>query len=549
MAPVHEPVGDHLHPLERGVDVARRAAERHLLAEHVPRLDCTAQLEADPGDRRLPEPGETELPEGLEPAGVEVRSVAEEVVGLAHDVLEVGHREGGQEERVVQAGAPAHERPRVGLGPEPSDQRSQQRGLHQRHPGVRRHLEATHLQQAEPAPLAVGAVELVDAELGAVGVARDVGEQVPEQPVHQPRLRLLAVARDPLQLGEGDLELVERLVAALVHPGRLAGGPDEASAEDVGQRRVVLPVGDQAAQEVRAAQQWRVCRRGPAQGEVVAATGPGVGAVLVELLGRQPDVAGVVVEALGQVAQLRPGPGGLDVDLDHARVRGHRKAGDRRVAGQRVALEHDRHAAVGGAVLDHPDQLEGPLGVGQRWQEDEDVTVARLHGDGVPRRLLDVVHGGRGHDRARLRERRTRGEGRGVRDVRWRVPRERVEGQAVARGRVAQGQEETSPAQSPLRGAPSLAGRILEDRHDPRARRGLRRVDLADERRVRGDGAALRAPGVVPGPGVGIVVRRQHVGGGDAEPRRDGPRQVLDGRVVTDDRVAPRMVEQGGVTP
>ncbi|CKR88763.1 Uncharacterised protein [Mycobacterium tuberculosis] len=88
---------------------------------------------------------------------------------------------------------------------------------------VRRHLEPAELQQAEPAPGAVGAVELVDAEFGAMGVAGDVGEQVPQRAVGHPRLGPAAPGRrrQPEDLGERDLEFVERLGAALVNPGRL----------------------------------------------------------------------------------------------------------------------------------------------------------------------------------------------------------------------------------------------------------------------------------------------------------------------------------------
>jgi hypothetical protein len=53
---------------------------------------------------------------------------------------------------------------------------------------VWRHLEATKLQKAQSAARAVGAVELVDAELGAVGVAGDVGEQMAQGAVGDPRL-------------------------------------------------------------------------------------------------------------------------------------------------------------------------------------------------------------------------------------------------------------------------------------------------------------------------------------------------------------------------
>jgi hypothetical protein len=51
---------------------------------------------------------------------------------------------------------------------------------------VRRHLEGAELHQALAAAGAVRGVELVDAELGAVGVAGDVRQQVPEHPVDDP---------------------------------------------------------------------------------------------------------------------------------------------------------------------------------------------------------------------------------------------------------------------------------------------------------------------------------------------------------------------------
>ena len=190
-----------------------------------------------------------------------------------------------------------------GLRPEPGHQRADQQRLHQRHLRVRRHLEAAQLEQPEPAALGVGAEQLVDAELGAVGVAGDVGEQVPEQPVDVPGAY---VVTEPRELGEGDLQLVERLRAALVDPRRLAGRADEAAGEQVGQRRVVLPVGQQADEQVGAAQQRAVGRGGPAEGQVVAAAGAGVAAVDGERLGAKPLQPRVLVDRGHDVDQLRP---------------------------------------------------------------------------------------------------------------------------------------------------------------------------------------------------------------------------------------------------
>ena len=79
---------------------------------------------------------------------------------------------------------------RYGVGPEAGDERAHQELLGEAHARMRRHLEGAHLEQAEAAGRAVGRIELVDAELGAMGVAGDVDEQIAQQPVDQPRRRL-----------------------------------------------------------------------------------------------------------------------------------------------------------------------------------------------------------------------------------------------------------------------------------------------------------------------------------------------------------------------
>src|SRR5277367_5661452 len=110
---------------------------------------------------------------------------------------------------------------------------------------MRWHLEAAKLQQAQSAARAVRVVELVDAKLCAMRVAGDVGEQVPQRSVGHPRFPWGALGKrsDSVDFGERDLEFVERLGAALVHPRRLRRGADESTGEQVGQRRVPLPIG------------------------------------------------------------------------------------------------------------------------------------------------------------------------------------------------------------------------------------------------------------------------------------------------------------------
>jgi hypothetical protein len=159
-----------------------------------------------------------------------------------------------------------------------------------------RHLEGAELHQALAAAGAVRRVELVDAELGAVGVAGDVHQQVAQHPVDDPGLLLARLALGHLL--EGDGQLVEAVVAGLVDPRGLAGGADEGAGEQVRQARVVLPVGDQALHQVRAAQQRAVRRGRAAEGDVVAAAGAGVATVEHELLGAEAGLAGLLVEDL-----------------------------------------------------------------------------------------------------------------------------------------------------------------------------------------------------------------------------------------------------------
>ena len=82
-------------------------------------------------------------------------------------------------------------------------------------------------------------------------------------------------------------------------------------AEQVRQRRMVVPVADQAAQQVGPAQKRTVGRRRAAEHDVVAAAGAGVPAVEHELLGAQPAEPRLLVQAVEVIAtsssQLRAG--------------------------------------------------------------------------------------------------------------------------------------------------------------------------------------------------------------------------------------------------
>ncbi len=110
---------------------------------------------------------------------------------VVDDLEQVGADVVGEHEPVVQLGPPADQRAGVGVLPEPGDEGAHEQRLGRSHLPVRRHLERSQLEQAESAGGGVGGVELVDAELGPVGVAGEVGEQMTQRPIGDPRRRLV----------------------------------------------------------------------------------------------------------------------------------------------------------------------------------------------------------------------------------------------------------------------------------------------------------------------------------------------------------------------
>ena len=330
-----------------------------------------------------------------------------------------------------------------------------------------------------------------------MGVAADIDEQVAQHAVDQPgRNGLARIGRR--NLPEGDFHFIQRIVARLVDARRLAGRPDEQAGEQVGQAGMVVPVGDQAAQQVRPAEEGRIVRRGAAEHEMVAAAGAGVAAVHHEFLGGQARVVGRFVEVGGLLDQLRPGLGRVDVDLDDAGVRRDAEMRQARIGRRLVAFQDDRQLHFFGRRLDGGDDFEVVLQLGSRRHEDVELAVARFgaHGQaGDPggglletgQRVARLIPGvALAESRAgyphlgvrRLPATRRRpvigvagqrglghfGVGRiDVGVVALRRPRLRVERQAIAERRIAGNQVAVLGTQEP-RAALPLVMRILHDR-------------------------------------------------------------------------------------
>src|SRR5215510_947944 len=97
-------------------------------------------------------------------------------------------------------------------------------------------------------------------------IAGQIGEQVTQQAVDDPGLRrLLAGAMLALELLECNLELVEPVVARFIDARRLARGTDEEPREEIRERRMVLPIRNEALQQIGTAEQRALRGRGSSE--------------------------------------------------------------------------------------------------------------------------------------------------------------------------------------------------------------------------------------------------------------------------------------------
>ena len=243
---------------------------------------------------------------------------------------------------------------------------------------MRWHLKSAQLDQPQPPGGTVGRVELVDTDLRAVRVPSDIDQQVAEDAVDDPRRHRLSFG----DLFASDLQLVDRIADPFIDPRRLARRADELTGEEVRQRRMIVPIADQAPQQIGSAQERAVLRCGSSQDDVVAAAGAGVLAVELEFLGAQTGQSGILVDPGGDVGQLLPVAGRLDVDLNHAGIGSDLEDLETVIDGGQVAFDHDWLLAVLGDRLHDPDQFEVVLQRRHRGHEDVQPPPARLDAQG-----------------------------------------------------------------------------------------------------------------------------------------------------------------------
>ena len=96
---------------------------------------------------------------------------------------------------------------------------------------------------------------------------------------------------------ERDPQLVRGVAPPFVDARRLARRANEHARKQIRQRRMVVPIGHQAPQQIGPPQKRAVGRRRPAEHHMIAAAGAGVRAVEIELFGAQPRQSRVFVDA------------------------------------------------------------------------------------------------------------------------------------------------------------------------------------------------------------------------------------------------------------
>ena len=181
----------HLQPLDRRIHVAHRAAGRAFFAHHMPGLERLAQLHFGAEASR----SRRTWGSGTRSAARTIRLLSGKPAAFCSAMTSArscSMKYGSMKRSCSSVPQRARRGGSIGLAPETRDQRTQHELLREAHALVRRHFEGAHLEQAEPAGVAVGREHLVDAELGAMRVAGGVDEQVAEQAVDDPGRHRLA---------------------------------------------------------------------------------------------------------------------------------------------------------------------------------------------------------------------------------------------------------------------------------------------------------------------------------------------------------------------
>ena len=144
-----QPGDVHLQPLDRRIDVARRAAGRGLLAEHVPRLERLPQRRGESRARparRTPGSGTRSAARTTRRRSRSRRRRSSSITSSKSCQTKYGSMKRSCSSVPQRTSGASY-----GCAPEARDERAQQQLLREAHARVRRHLERAQLEQAAAA--------------------------------------------------------------------------------------------------------------------------------------------------------------------------------------------------------------------------------------------------------------------------------------------------------------------------------------------------------------------------------------------------------------
>ena len=159
---------------------------------------------------------------------------------------------------------------------------------------------------------------------------------------------------------------------------------------------MVVPVGQQTRQQIRATQKRAVSSRRTAHGDVIAPTRAGMTPVEQEFLSRQASVASGLIEERGSIDNFAEGSRRMDVDLDHAGVRGDLQGAQARVGRWRIPLKNNLPIQLSRCPLNRRQQREVVFQVRQRRHENIEVGVAHFHAKRCAQQARDRLKPTRG---------------------------------------------------------------------------------------------------------------------------------------------------------
>ena len=121
---------------------------------------------------------------------------------------------------------------------------------------------------------------------------------------------------------------------------------------------MILPEGDHAAQEFRAAEQGTIGCGGAADDDVIAAAGGGVATVLGEFLRGEAVGFGFGGNGFVYLFEFVPISGGWKIDFDDTGVGCNAEGLQTGIGGRRVAFEPDGLFEMSAGVFDSGDEIE-----------------------------------------------------------------------------------------------------------------------------------------------------------------------------------------------